>query len=67
MNDMITTTLLPEPWTRFGACLEVDPDLWFPASRNEPTIRDAKRICNTVCEVREQCLEPNCPNTQRQG
>lgn len=39
-------------WAQRGACVGIDPDLFFP-ERGESTI-EAKRVCMT-CEVRPQC------------
>lgn len=55
MNDMITTTLLPEPWTVYGACLEVSPDTFFPEHGDKQTAKDARQICGG-CDVRAACL-----------
>lgn len=44
----------PRPWTASGACLNVDPDLFFPTP-GESTSR-AKAVCDG-CPVRQPCLE----------
>lgn len=44
----------PRPWTASGACLNVNPDLFFPA-QGEST-GPAKAVC-AGCEVRQSCLE----------
>lgn len=41
-------------WKQYGACAEVDPDLWFPKP-NESTA-SARAVC-LQCEVRLVCLE----------
>src|ERR1700691_5669255 len=46
-------------WRAAGACLNADPDLFFPISSARPAqqqIERAKVIC-AGCEVRPQCLE----------
>ncbi|MFI6299263.1 WhiB family transcriptional regulator [Nonomuraea sp. NPDC050790] len=44
----------PLSWTVLGACLDGDPDLFFPLSwEREPDA--ARRICQT-CPVRRPCL-----------
>lgn len=43
-----------EVWQDLGACVGVDPDLFFP-ERGQST-REAKEICRT-CPVKEECLE----------
>lgn len=45
-------------WIDRGACLGLDPDDWFPDSNSHPlAAHDAIRVCRTLCQVREQCLE----------
>ena len=47
--------LIPaRPWTASGACLAVDPDLFFP-QQGEST-REAKAVC-ARCAVRQPCLD----------
>lgn len=46
-------------WRASGACLDADPDLFFPismAGRAVEQIQRAKAIC-ARCPVRAQCLE----------
>ncbi|WP_128374441.1 WhiB family transcriptional regulator [Streptomyces cavernae] len=46
-------------WLDRAACVDADPDLFFPVSRNGPAVRDAlaaKRIC-CRCPVVEDCLD----------
>lgn len=57
MNVFTEAHLTPEPWTADGACLELPPDMWFADHGDNRTSEAAKRICNTQCNVREQCLE----------
>jgi len=45
-------------WRDDAACLDVDPDLFFPIGTTGPAldqIDEAKRIC-LACPVRNQCL-----------
>jgi hypothetical protein len=44
----------PEEWMDDGACLNKDPDQWFPDTREE--IAEAKEFCKTHCKVRFKCL-----------
>jgi WhiB family transcriptional regulator, redox-sensing transcriptional regulator len=44
--------LAPPEWMRDAACLEHDPNLWFPA-RGADT-RAAKQVC-AGCLVRDEC------------
>lgn len=46
-------------WRSRGACLDEDPELFFPIGHSGPAVlqvEEAKRVC-AGCEVREQCLE----------
>jgi WhiB family transcriptional regulator, redox-sensing transcriptional regulator len=55
---MITATARAG-WRAAGACLNADPDLFFPISasgRSLPQITRAKAICAN-CPVRRECLE----------
>ncbi|QNO01104.1 WhiB family transcription factor [Mycobacterium phage CELFI] len=46
---------LESSWRELAACQFIDPELFFPTKGGSA---DApKRVCNTMCEVREQCLE----------
>lgn len=45
-------------WRDDAACLDADPDLFFPIGTAGPGLRqidEAKRIC-MACPVRKQCL-----------
>jgi WhiB family redox-sensing transcriptional regulator len=42
-----------ESWMAHGACLGVDPELFFPETGSNA--KPAKQVC-AVCPVREQCL-----------
>lgn len=46
---------IPE-WQDRAACLDYDPDLWFPEWPKSNEYREARRICNG-CPVRKECLE----------
>ena len=41
-------------WRKRGACVGLDPDVFYPPSDEEA--EEAKKIC-AVCVVRELCLE----------
>src|ERR1700742_3980173 len=46
-------------WWRSAACLEADPELFFPVSAHGPGAREiakAKAVC-AACRVRRQCLQ----------
>jgi WhiB family redox-sensing transcriptional regulator len=56
-------------WRAAGACLNADPDLFFPISSAGPAqqqIARAKVIC-AGCEVRRQCLEFALAHDQAYG
>jgi len=45
-------------WRHRSACLDEDPELFFPIGNTGPAIlqiEEAKTVCRR-CEVREQCL-----------
>ncbi len=45
-------------WRHKAACLEEDPELFFPVGTTGPAlqqIEDAKRVCQD-CTVRDRCL-----------
>jgi WhiB family redox-sensing transcriptional regulator len=45
-------------WMDKGACLGLDPDDWFPDNNSHPrTTHDAIRVCRTLCQVRDECLQ----------
>ncbi len=46
-------------WRDRAACLEEDPELFFPIGNTGPAIlqiEEAKQVCRR-CDVREQCLQ----------
>ncbi len=46
-------------WWRSAACLEADPELFFPVAAHGPGARElarAKAVCS-ACLVRRQCLQ----------
>jgi WhiB family redox-sensing transcriptional regulator len=46
-------------WASQGACLDSDPDLFFPITASGPALQQitqAKAIC-TRCPVRQECLQ----------
>jgi WhiB family redox-sensing transcriptional regulator len=45
-------------WRHRSACLDQNPDLFFPIGQAEPAmaqVEEARRICRR-CEVRQPCL-----------
>lgn len=40
-----------------AACLDSDPEGWFPEQGDMGSVHMAKKICNTICPVRDECLE----------
>lgn len=53
-----------EEWMDRAACVETDPDLFFP-EKNASTFA-AKRVCAS-CDVREQCLAFALRNDESHG
>ena len=56
-------------WWEFGACLEADPELFFPVAAHGPArdeIARAKEVCAT-CRVRRQCLQFALATRQMHG
>ena len=56
-------------WRRYAACLNVDPELFFPVGKAAPArqqIEEAKAVCHR-CEVRESCLDWALTAGQDQG
>jgi len=46
-------------WRARSACLQADPELFFPIGSTGPAVRqvnEAKRVCGS-CPVRSACLE----------
>lgn len=63
--------LRPEPWTRQAACLEVDPEMFFPKSESDgrtpaSQIADAVKVC-AGCPVADQCLAYALRNREEHG
>ncbi|MFG1703263.1 WhiB family transcriptional regulator [Nonomuraea sp. M3C6] len=56
-------------WTRRAACLDLDPELFFPISMEGPSqsqVERAKHVCGG-CPVREPCLEYALTTRQAYG
>ncbi|RVX42096.1 WhiB family redox-sensing transcriptional regulator [Nonomuraea polychroma] len=56
-------------WTRRAACLDLDPELFFPISMEGPSqsqVERAKSVCHG-CAVREPCLEYALATRQAYG
>ncbi|MER5884546.1 WhiB family transcriptional regulator [Streptomyces sp. NPDC001941] len=54
----VTSNSWNEDWSQRAACLEVDPELFFPVGSKGPALRqeaEAKAVCDR-CPVRRQCL-----------
>jgi WhiB family redox-sensing transcriptional regulator len=59
----------PVDWRHRSACLEEDPELFFPIGNTGPAlaqIEDAKQVCRR-CDVREQCLSWSLESGQDHG
>jgi len=53
-------------WMDDGACVGVDPDLFFPKRGDKDAVAAAKAVCAT-CQVRVECLEYALENSERFG
>lgn len=56
-------------WRERAACLDVDPDLFFPRGNTGPAvlqIEEAKRVCRG-CDVRNECLQWSLDSGQEHG
>ncbi len=56
-------------WRCSAACLDVDPELFFPVGKAAPArqqIEEAKAVCDR-CAVRESCLDWALTAGQDQG
>ncbi|QFG14318.1 WhiB family transcription factor [Mycobacterium phage Tourach] len=42
-------------WRELAECQYTDPEAFFPTEKG--STEPAKRICNTSCAVREECLD----------
>ncbi len=65
MNVYTDNRLTPEPWSEKAACLQVDPEMFF--GEDGMFREDAKRLCNTKCEVVAECLAYALENRERWG
>lgn len=43
-------------WQDKAECASIGGDMWFAEKDEQSTIREAKQICRTSCEVQDQCL-----------
>jgi WhiB family redox-sensing transcriptional regulator len=56
-------------WTRRAACLDLDPELFFPISQEGPSqsqVQRAKDVCGG-CPVQEACLDYALSTRQAYG
>ena len=56
-------------WRSQSACIDEDPELFFPVGTTGPAVEQAdaaKRVC-TRCDVREECLEFALESNQDAG
>ena len=62
-----TQSFIPaEPWMVDAACLDVDPDIFFPTPGDQVTAAQAKQICDT-CKSETDCLAYALRNGETQG
>lgn len=66
------TTALDEPWRDQAACIDADPDIFFPPDNGTPGplqtgyYREARTYCDR-CEVRQECLNYAIANNEKYG
>jgi WhiB family redox-sensing transcriptional regulator len=56
--SLLSGSAIPMTWRDVAACLDVDPELFFPTGITRPALRqieEAKAVCHR-CEVAETCL-----------
>jgi len=56
--SLLSRSAIPMTWRDVAACLDVDPELFFPTGITLPALRqieEAKAVCHR-CEVAETCL-----------
>lgn len=46
-------------------CAQTDPEAFFPEKGESP--REAKKLCNSNCPIKEQCLEAAIALKERHG
>lgn len=57
-------------WPLFGLCRQTDPDMFFPEKDGDfmgGSYRDAQKVCNSPCPVRDRCLEYALEHDERYG
>ena len=63
------TNYLTTEWRESGACVNADPDLFFPIGGGQwgaRQVRRAQQVC-AQCQVRQQCLEFAIDAGERHG
>lgn len=63
---LVQETPVDESWKRYGACVGLNPDLFFPGRGETAVVAEAKAVC-AGCEVREQCLAYALANREKHG
>ena len=78
MRRLTLTTLTPDPiqrslilmsWRDHAACLEEDPELFFPIGNTGPAllqVENARTVCHR-CEVAQTCLNWAVESRQQDG
>lgn len=57
---METADAVDRSWMARAACKGLDPNMWFEAVINEPSMREKNTLAQSICqacEVRYDCLE----------
>lgn len=69
LSSSRSLSLANDDWRDHAACLDTDPDLFFPVGTTGPAIEqiaNAKAVCNT-CEAKDPCLEFALTTNQDSG
>jgi WhiB family redox-sensing transcriptional regulator len=51
------SNVIKDHWKGRGACLNYDPDMWYPTSSDPRDAEPAQFVCFFECQVREACLD----------
>lgn len=72
MSARLPRLVMPGAWYLEGACLGMDPEIFFPGPDDVEAVERAKRVCNGTgsrppCPVRAECLEYALANSIKEG
>lgn len=58
---------MTDPWEYDAACAEIGGDAWFAGLDDPAAANAAKKMCNTICPVRDECLQVALRDDHRDG